>query len=230
VSRIARAKPGTSKTTTTRKVLQDSGMNYAYIRVNDIKNTGDFYKILYTNNGRILLFDDSDIIIKKSSPISAMLLSATDDSVENRRLTYFNTTDSSIIKSDEKQTDSKGNLIVPKGKFPQQFNFTGAVIAISNLTPPKMNSALVSRAILSEISASDESLINEILKGIDEYFPDYDKKTKQLAVDFIIALRGENVIKALDFRHYSMILGYFDSGAPIDVIKPILVKKLMKMR
>ena len=227
---ICYGRAGVSKSTTIKKALIDNNMDVAYIRINDIKNTGDFYKILYVNNGRTLLFDDSDIIIKKSSPISAMLLSATDDSVKNRRLTYFNTSDSSIIKSAEKELDKKGNLIIPKGKYPQQFNFTGSVIAISNLTPPKMNSALVSRAIITELSASDSSLITEIMKGIDEYFPDYSKTVKQLSVDFIIALRGENVIKALDFRHYSMILGYFNSDTPIDIIKPILIKKLMKMR
>ena len=153
------------------------------------------------------------------------MLTASDTVAKNRTLTYFNTQDNDILKASERD-DPK---LVAK-KIPQQFRFTGSILSITNIPLPKMNPALVSRAILSEVKASDTSIVEEIKKGLDKFFPEYSMDVKLKAVDFLSALRGSKTLSSLDFRHYSMVLMYLDSDLPLDIVKATLVKKLLKLK
>jgi len=206
---IVTGEAGISKTSSVKEALE--GTNYAYFR-GGIKNLGDFYKVLYANNGRLLVIDDSDSIIKKNSVFRPLLLGMTDKG-DKRRLSYVNSFDKDI-----KSTSN------PDGKYPQNFVYEGALICITNLPPPKMDEAFKSRAILNIVESSDESVLQSIEDNLDKYYTGIDMEIKKEVLKFLKEFY--QVANRIDFRLYEMCLMYFSSLPNIELARARCLKKI----
>jgi len=206
---IVTGEAGISKTSSVKEALE--GTNYAYFR-GGIKNLGDFYKVLYANNGRLLVIDDSDSIIKKNSVFRPLLLGMTDKG-DKRRLSYVNSFDKDI-----KSTSN------PDGKYPQNFVYEGALICITNLPPPKMDEAFKSRAILNIVESSDESVLQSIEDNLDKYYTGIDIEIKKEVLKFLKEFY--QVATRIDFRLYELCLMYFSSLPNIELARARCLKKI----
>jgi len=188
---------GTSKTETIRNILIENKTDYAYLR-GDIKSPSDMYKLLYKNNGRLIVIDDSNLIVKKNSKFMSYLLAITDRGA-NKRITCLNNFDPDI--------QSSNNL---NGKYPQNFIFTGSIICISNLKLTKLDDAFKSRAIINIIETTNEDIIIEVERKLDLYYVEIPMIVKKISLDFLKKVT-ENVKRyKIDFRTYQKVIEYFN--------------------
>lgn len=209
---IVLGESGLGKTEMVKTTLKDMRKDYAYVR-GDIKNCGDFYKMLYQNNGRIIILDDSNTIIKKNSKFMSYLLAITDRG-NNKRIAYLNNFDSDMKSSNN-----------PDGKYPQQFQFTGSIICISNLTIGKLDEAFRSRAVINIIEASNEEIIEEVEREIDYYYGDVKLNIKKTTIHFLKEMIKKFPKHRIDFRTYQKAMEYFDLYSKIKA-EMIIIKKI----
>jgi hypothetical protein len=208
---------GIGKSETVYSTVKQLGVPYAYTRIT-VKSQADFYKLLYVNNSKLIIIDDSNEILKKGSKFAMQLLALGDTSLVNRRLSYVDVKDKDI--------KSETN---PNGKIPQSFTFSGGLVFLTNAPLTKLDNALISRAIMCKVEASNEGIISSIKSKLTQFYPEVDLKIKEQAIDFIEQLTNANMIKKLDFRVYSEVLNYFSiPDMPIDRAKTIIIMKIKK--
>ena len=187
---------GMGKTVTIQRLTSMLKVPYAYGRLS-VKNKGEFHKLLYQNNRKIIIIDDSNDLIKKSSIFRDQLLAITDSTRRNRITTYINDKDPQI-----KSTRFK------RGKYPQTFLFEGALIVITNLPFSSMYPAFVDRAIKEIVSLSNEEVLTEVERGFKQFYPDIDIKYKMAAVDFLRTFTQAGEIDSINFRTYQDTISF----------------------
>jgi hypothetical protein len=192
-SLIVSGEAGLSKTTTVYESIKELGIPYAWANVH-IGCINDLYKVLYKENGKVLIFDDTDYLIHKTrgKKFREMLLSATE--LSNNRLLQ-------IKDTRDKEVKSKNN---PKGEYPQSFIFTGRIIFITNLEQKYIDSSLVSRSLKVDIRFTKFEIIKLIEDGLHQYYSNISVNIKLEVINFIKNI--VNDIDKLDFRHYYDIL------------------------
>jgi hypothetical protein len=106
--------PGVGKSYTVHQILDAKNVNHSVVG-GDISPLGLFKMAYdYRNKGDVLVFDDADSIF--TDPVSANILKHICDSSETRRVSWIK--ESKVLESEN---------------IPNQFNFNGSVIFISNL-------------------------------------------------------------------------------------------------
>jgi len=192
-SLIISGEAGLSKTTTVNKTIKESDINYVWANVH-IGTINDLYKILYTENGKVIIFDDTDYLIHKTKgkKFREMLLSATEIS-QNRVLQLKDTKDKEIKSSNH-----------PKGKYLQSFKFTGRLIFITNLDQKFIDPSLISRSLKIDIRFNKFEVLELIEQGITTYYTNIAFDLKREVIKFLKEI--VNDIDKLDFRHYYDIL------------------------
>ena len=179
-SMIAYGTGGVGKTFTVTKELEAAGKkpfdeeehmagddDYDYIKITGKMTAPELYKAMYEHNGKILLFDDCDSVLKDSNAIN--LFKGALDTSGDGTIAYA---------TDKAKKDSMGEDI------PKRFKFTGRCMFISNLPPEDVPQPLKSRGYRVDLSmdakqtmerlrhiATDKSGKYQNLKfpGVDDY-------------------------------------------------------------
>lgn len=198
---VISGEPGLSKTTTVEDTIKNAGVKYAWANV-FIGTVNDLYKILYNDNNKILVFDDTDYLIHKTrgKKFKDMLLAATD--LNKKRVLQLKD-----VK--DKEIQSINN---PKGKYPQKFIYTGQTIFITNLDLKYIDPSLLSRSLEINIKFTNEEVIELIKKNLDKYYKEVSITVKEEVLDFIIDIIG--IVDRFDFRKYRDVLMLRLSGDP----------------
>lgn len=136
-------------------LVGEGGLGKSYLVKNRLKENGkdpsDFkfikgyctprglYNLLYDNNGKVIIFDDCDSVLK-------------DKTSENTLKSALDSYDERIISWAAK---------MPKGsEYPPEFEFTGRIIFISNLNKKKVPQPLITRSYVVDLSmTTDEKII-----------------------------------------------------------------------
>lgn len=202
-----------SKTDTVKRILNDEKIDFGYLR-GTIKSEGDFYKLLYKNNGRVIVIDDSNPIIKKNSKFNSYLLAITDRGEGNKLISYVNNFDPEI------KTESN-----PNGKYPQHFTFDGSIICISNLPLKKLDDAFKSRAIMNIVTATNDDVIEVIEEKKNNYYTSISSGIKDTAILFLKELATTQKKYIINLRTYQHVLDYFNRFDH-DRAKEILLVKI----
>ena len=177
-SAVITGEGGLGKTFTVLKVLKEEGfqdLNDAeigatgkncFIQIKGFSTAKNLFRTLYDNNDAVIVFDDTDSILK--CPISINLLKAALDSYERRIITW----------GAETRNDDE---------LPRSFEFTGRVIFISNLNQNKIDQAIRSRSMLIDLSMTLDQKIErmETLVLQDDFMPEYTIDEKMDALEFI---------------------------------------------
>lgn len=177
-SAVITGEGGLGKTFTVLKVLREEGfqdLNDAeigatgkncFIQIKGFSTAKNLFRTLYDNNDAVIVFDDTDSILK--CPISINLLKAALDSYDRRIITW----------GAETRNDDE---------LPRSFEFTGRVIFISNLNQNKIDQAIRSRSMLIDLSMTLDQKIErmETLVLQDDFMPEYSIDEKMDALDFI---------------------------------------------
>ena len=200
-SLIISGEAGLSKTSTVQKVMADSGVRYAWANVY-IGTMNDLYKILYTDNKKVLVFDDTDYLIHRSKgkKFREILLSATE--LSKKRLLQLKD-----IK--DKEIRSSNN---PKGKYPQSFTYEGGLIFITNLDMKYVDPSLLSRSLTIDMRFSKYDILNMIKEGLKEYYPEVPMNIKKEVLNFLSDII--DISEKFDFRKYRDVLMLRMSGDP----------------
>lgn len=119
--------------------------NYDYVKITGKSSPVALYQALYEHNGKTILFDDCDSVLKEDNAIN-ILKGALDTS--GKGTISWGT--AGTIK------DSAGNPL------PKRFKFTGRVIFISNLPSDKVPQPIKSRALRIDLTMTAEQTIERI--------------------------------------------------------------------
>lgn len=155
-------------------LIEDSIDDFGdYIVCKGFSTDKALYRLLFENNGKIIVFDDLDNILK--SPISQNLLKAA-LSDEQRRIISWN----AEFSNNE--------------DLPNRFEFTGRCIFISNMSIEQFPQALISRSFCVDLTLSQE----EKLERIVEVFKEYKSEFQDEVIEFLS--KNLNNIKDLNIR------------------------------
>ena len=155
---IAYGSGGVGKTYTVTKQLEAAGKvaydedthvkgddNYDYIKFTGKMTAPEVYKNMFEHNGKLLLFDDCDSVLRDSAAIN--LFKGGLDSSGDGGIAYGT---SGGVKDDEGE------------KIPKRFKFKGSAIFVSNLKSDQVPQPIKSRALRIDLTMTPEQTIDRI--------------------------------------------------------------------
>jgi hypothetical protein len=122
------------------------------------------YNTLFDHNGKLIIFDDCDSVLEDK--VAQNILKSALDSYETRQISWM----AKMNKSDE---------------YPNQFNFTGRIIFISNKDKSKIDGALLSRSLTVDLSMTPQEKIDRMSFILGTILPEFDLQVKSDALSFL---------------------------------------------
>lgn len=122
------------------------------------------YNTLYDNNGKLIIFDDCDSVLKND--VSLNLLKGALDSYDERIIKW----QSQARKGDD---------------YPREFEFTGKIIFISNKKKEKLDQAVLSRCMVVDVSMTPEEKIERMRTVLKFVCPNLPLEVKEESLDLI---------------------------------------------
>jgi len=122
------------------------------------------YNTLFDHNGKLIIFDDCDSVLEDK--VAQNILKSALDSYETRQISWM----AKMNKSDE---------------YPNQFNFTGRVIFISNKDKSKIDGAILSRSLTVDLSMTPQEKIDRMAFILGTILPEFDLQVKSDALSFL---------------------------------------------
>ncbi len=165
--------PGLGKSFNIEDEMKKAGLekNKDWFHIKGKATAAGMYINLFQKNGKILVFDDCDSIFKDENAIN--VLKGALDSTPVREISWV----------------SAKTIKAPGGAaIPQNFDFTGQVIFISNLPQKKIDDAIKSRSFVIEIALSPEDMIKYIEELMPDIMPDISMPIKRMALNTIKAV------------------------------------------
>ena len=156
---------GLGKTHSVTKTIENNELTeYQFIFFKGYSTARGLYNALYDNNGKLIVFDDCDSILEDKVAIN--ILKSALDSYDKRTLTWM----AKMSKNDE---------------YPQQFDFTGRIIFISNKSKNSIDQAILSRSLTVDLTMSSDEKIERMSFVLDRILPEYEIEVKQEALEFL---------------------------------------------
>ena len=158
--------PGNGKSHTIVKTIHDNGLTEGdnYVVFKGYSTARGLYNTLYDHNGKLIVFDDCDSVLEDKTSLN--ILKSALDSYDKRTISWM----AKLGKSDE---------------YPNQFDFTGRIIFISNKDKSDMDDAILSRSLSVDLSMTGDEKIQRMSHVLPQILPDMDMKCKQDALDFL---------------------------------------------
>lgn len=158
--------PGNGKSHTIVKTIQDGGLTEGdnYVVFKGYSTARGLYNTLYDHNGKLIVFDDCDSVLEDKTSLN--ILKSALDSYDKRTISWM----AKLGKSDE---------------YPNQFDFTGRIIFISNKDKSDMDEAILSRSLSVDLSMTGDEKIQRMSHVLPQILPDMDMKVKKDALDFL---------------------------------------------
>lgn len=162
---------GLGKTYTVNKTIEDLNLQPTeYISFKGYSTARGLYNTLFDNNGKLIIFDDCDSVLEDKIAIN--ILKSALDSYETRKISWM----AKMNKNDE---------------YPNQFEFTGRIIFISNKDRSKIDNAILSRSLVVDVSMTPDEKIERMMYIISDILPEYDLTFKMDALNFLNDFKNE---------------------------------------
>lgn len=169
---------GLGKTYTVKSQLTKAGLTEGidFEFFSGTATAAGLYRLLYENNGKLIVFDDCDAVLK--DPTAVNVLKAALDSYDVRKVAWV-----SSLRVDG---------------LPQSFEFTGRIIFISNLDMTRIPEPIVSRSISIDLTMNME----EKIERMAALLPVIEKSVALVEKEEVLALLKEHrsEIKNLNLR------------------------------
>jgi hypothetical protein len=164
-SLIVTGEGGLGKTHSVKTTIADNGLETGdYVFFKGYSTARGLYNTLFDNNGKLIVFDDCDSVLEDK--VALNILKSALDSYETREISWM----SKMNKSDE---------------YPNQFNFTGRIIFISNKNKDKIDEAVLSRSLTVDLSMTPNEKIERMEYILEDILPDYPMDVKTDALNFL---------------------------------------------
>ena len=156
---------GLGKTHSVKTTIAENGLeDNEYVFFKGYSTARGLYNTLFDNNGKLIVFDDCDSVLEDK--VALNILKSALDSYETREISWM-----------AKMT--KGDV------YPNQFNFTGRVIFISNKNKDKIDEAVLSRSLTVDLSMTPTEKIERMEFILEDILPEYDMDVKTDALNFL---------------------------------------------
>lgn len=170
-SLIVTGEGGLGKTHAITQAIQASDLcSDDYVVIKGYSTARGLYNALYDNNSRLIIYDDCDSILEDK--VALNILKSALDSYERRTITWA----ARMNRNDE---------------YPQQFDFTGRIIFISNKSKESMNDALLSRSLTVDLTMTPDDKITRMSSILANIMPEYDILAKTDALNFLSSVKDE---------------------------------------
>lgn len=204
---------GLGKTKEVTITLDEIGKKYHTVN-SDISVAG-LYEVLFLHQNELILFDDCDSILKDPNGLN-ILKNATQTDTPVRKIsrpfkTYFNAdgmTDQEIW-DEYKRT----------GKLPNEFNFKGKIIFISNKDESEIDKPLRTRGLYEYVNLNRVEVIERMKKILPKMMKHVSMDVKQECFDFLLYYSEKYEIKEdLNMRTLVHIIGmHINNNVPITI-------------
>jgi hypothetical protein len=164
-SLIVTGEGGLGKTHSITSSITDAGLEDSdYVFFKGYSTARGLYNTLFDNNGKLIIFDDCDSVLVDK--VAVNILKSALDSYEKRTISWM----SKMNKNDE---------------YPQQFDFTGRIIFISNKAKSSIDGAILSRSLAVDLTMSPDEKIERMSTILPAILPDYNIDIKSEALQFL---------------------------------------------
>jgi len=188
-SLIVTGEGGLGKTHTVTQTIKDNLLDENdFVTFKGYSTARGLYNTLYDHNGKLIVFDDCDSVLEDK--VALNILKSALDSYETRQITWM----ARMTKSDE---------------YPNQFNFTGRIIFISNKDKSKIDSAILSRSLTVDLTMTPSEKIERMGFILDKILPDYSMEVKSDALAFLDEMKGSANLNLRTLIMVSKIRGGF---------------------
>jgi hypothetical protein len=171
-SLIVTGEGGLGKTHAVTQAIQNADLilNDDYVFIKGYSTARGLYNALYDNNNRLIVYDDCDSILEDK--VALNILKSALDSYDKRTITWA----TRMNRNDE---------------YPQQFDFTGRIIFISNKSKESMNDALLSRSLTVDLSMTPTDKVERITSILPSIMPEYSLDAKIDALKFLTEVKDQ---------------------------------------
>jgi hypothetical protein len=164
-SLIVTGEGGLGKTHTVNKTIAEGNVEPSeWVSFKGYSTARGLYNTLFDHNGKLIIFDDCDSVLEDK--VALNILKSALDSYETRQITWM----AKMNRNDE---------------YPQQFNFTGRIIFISNKDRSKIDGAILSRSLVVDLGMTPEEKIQRMNFIIEDILPEFDLTAKVEALQFL---------------------------------------------
>jgi hypothetical protein len=170
-SLIVTGEGGLGKTHSITQTIKSTDMTTNdYVFFKGYSTARGLYNTLFDNNGKLIIFDDCDSVLEDK--VALNILKSALDSYETRTISWM----AKMNRNDE---------------YPQQFNFTGRIIFISNKSKESMNDAILSRSLTVDLTMTPNDKVERMSAILDSILPEYGLEVKTEALDFLKSVKDE---------------------------------------
>jgi hypothetical protein len=170
-SLIVTGEGGLGKTHSVTQSIKSTDLTDSeYVFFKGYSTARGLYNALYDNNGKLIIFDDCDSVLEDK--VALNILKSALDSYEKRTITWM----AKMNRNDE---------------YPQQFDFNGRIIFISNKSKESMNDAILSRSLTVDLTMTPNDKIERMSAILASILPEYSLEAKTEALDFLKTVKDE---------------------------------------
>jgi broad-specificity NMP kinase len=162
--------PGNGKSHTIIQTIQENGLSEGdtYVVFKGYSTARGLYNTLYDHNGKLIIFDDCDSVLEDKTSLN--ILKSALDSYERRTISWM----AKLGKSDE---------------YPNQFDFTGRIIFISNKSKESIDQAILSRSLTVDLSMTFSEKIERMSHILENILPEMPMVIKKESLEFLGELK-----------------------------------------
>ena len=170
-SLIVTGEGGLGKTHSVTQAIDVTGLqDHEYVFFKGYSTARGLYNTLYDNNGKLIIFDDCDSVL--DDKVALNILKSALDSYETRKISWM----AKMNKSDE---------------YPQQFDFTGRIIFISNKSKEKIDEAIRTRSLTVDLTMTPDDKIERMGSILNSILPEYSIEVKKQALEFLKTVKDD---------------------------------------
>ena len=156
---------GLGKTHSVAQAIDVTGLQGCeYIFIKGYSTARGLYNTLYDNSDKLIIFDDCDSVLEDK--VAVNILKSALDSYETRTISWM----ARMNKND---------------KYPQQFDFNGRIIFISNKSKTSIDGAILSRSLTVDLTMTPDEKIERMTTILPNILPEYDDEVKAEALNFL---------------------------------------------
>ena len=170
-SLIVTGEGGLGKTHSVTETIKSNDLSEdRYVFFKGYSTARGLYNTLYDNNDKLIIFDDCDSVL--DDKVALNILKSALDSYEKRTISWM----AKMNKNDE---------------YPQQFEFTGRIIFISNKSITDVNEAIRSRSLTVDLTMTPSDKIERMSAILENILPEYQLEFKKEALGFLSEVCNE---------------------------------------